>query len=37
MNDFNWIDQALTDWIIFKYENRHWISKEQLWRKWIRL
>ena len=37
LEPLNWIDQALTDLIIFKYEHRFWISKEQLWRKWIRL
>lgn len=32
----NWLDQALTDLIIFKYERRHWHSAERVWQKWIR-
>jgi hypothetical protein len=36
LEPLNWIDQALTDLIIFKYEHRFWISQEQVWRKWIR-
>lgn len=32
----NILDQMLTDKIIFDYEHRHWINKEQLWKKWIR-
>lgn len=32
----NLLDDFLTDWIIYKYENRHWINKDLLWAKFIR-